>query len=179
MTSPLESITKGQQEDSARLEWLHAHDAGFGMSGHCVVDETGEKWTSATFVRVPCKYLYEWHCYDGDTWRGAIDTAMAAPACKGEDGDCENSHTIRDPGADHARRRRDELRVASQIEAAVKAEREKWDSVKLIGAQLSNIAYNLSHAGKDRVITEHERKVLAVCASNWDVAIRSRGETNL
>ncbi|HXF23296.1 MAG TPA: hypothetical protein VN602_02190 [Gemmatimonadaceae bacterium] len=69
--------------------------------------------------------------------------------------------------------------VPSQVEAAVKAEREAWGNVVLVGAQLSNIAYNLSHAGKDRVITEHERKVLGICASDWDAAIRSRGETSL
>ena len=66
--------------------------------------------------------------------------------------------------------------IPAQIKAAVQAEREAWSDVRRIGAQLSNIAYNLSHAGKDRVVTEHERKVLAVCASDWDAAIRARGE---
>lgn len=66
--------------------------------------------------------------------------------------------------------------IPAQIKAAVQAEREAWSDVRRIGAQLSNTAYNLSHAGKDRVVTEHERKVLAVCASDWDAAIRARGE---
>ena len=68
--------------------------------------------------------------------------------------------------------------IPSQIEAAVQAEREAWSDVRRIGAQLSNIAYNLSHAGKDRVVTEYERKVLAACASECDAAIRARGEAN-
>ena len=68
--------------------------------------------------------------------------------------------------------------IPSQIKAAVQAEREAWSDVRRIGAQLSNIAYNLSHAGKDRVVTEYERKVLAACASECDAAIRARGEAN-
>jgi len=66
--------------------------------------------------------------------------------------------------------------IPSQIEAAVQAEREKWENVRNAGALLSNVAYNLSQQA-GRVITEHDAELSRQCSDQWDAAIRARGET--
>jgi hypothetical protein len=63
------------------------------------VDDDGQftlrRAATAIHARIPCQNLFEWHCYDGGTWRDALDAAMAAPPCVGELGECSQSHTIR------------------------------------------------------------------------------------
>lgn len=68
--------------DTERLEWLVANDASFGTSSR-LADVVGDRpiWHDARFVRVPCRHLYEWHCYDGTNWREALDNAMASTPC--------------------------------------------------------------------------------------------------
>lgn len=92
--------------DSQRLDWLVENHADFGYSSTTsepVVLGSGKPihWITTICVRVPCHFLYEWHCYDGKTPRDAIDNAIKAPPCKGHDGECANSSTFRDTGKSH------------------------------------------------------------------------------
>ena len=75
------------------LEWLVANDASFGRSTSMVVDEEGSMVERASiFCRVPCRNLYEWHCYDGQTWREALQAAREAGPCVGALGECSKSN---------------------------------------------------------------------------------------
>jgi hypothetical protein len=103
---PFEMIVERSLSDTMRLQWMVENHADFCYSStpaEPVVLGSGKKiqWLTSVGVRVPCKYLYEWHVYDGATWRDALDNAIKAPTCKGRDGECENSRTIREIGNPH------------------------------------------------------------------------------
>lgn len=66
------------EEEPGDLEWLVANDASFGTSSRLQDDGT---WLDKRFCRVPCRHLYEWHCYDGETWRDALAAARASGPC--------------------------------------------------------------------------------------------------
>ena len=94
---------KKSRTDTERLEWLVEHHASFGTQGsmEVPVDEefrpTGEpaEFRESRFARVPCKVMYEWHCYDGPTWRKAFDKAMDDKPCAEDDrGWCVKSSSI-------------------------------------------------------------------------------------
>jgi len=80
--------------DTERLEWMVKNFASFGQTCRTEVQERPNGLPpvvvseTRVFVRVGCAFTYEWHCFDGATFRDAIDAAMAAPPCAGELGDC-------------------------------------------------------------------------------------------
>jgi hypothetical protein len=73
------------EADQKRLEWQAKNIAGYGMTGRMDLDMSAgtiKEHADKILVRVPCEYLYEWHCYDGATFRDAIDAAMMAGPCQ-------------------------------------------------------------------------------------------------
>lgn len=89
-------------DDRELLTWLIVSNASFGTVGRIIEITAGVPvWSETRFVRRPCRYLYEWHCFDGSDERAAIRAAMEAEPC-GECAThgCTQSHTIRDHGAE-------------------------------------------------------------------------------
>lgn len=80
--------------DTDRLDWMAEHFASFGSVTLMEAKERPNGLPPAVvradnvFVRVPCTLMYEWHCFDGEDVRAAIDAAMDGPRCAGVPGDC-------------------------------------------------------------------------------------------
>jgi hypothetical protein len=89
-------------DDRELLTWLIANDASFGTVGRLVeVRGHAPIWQDTRFVRRPCRYLYEWHCFDGTDERAAIRAAMEARPCSASSlHGCSQSRTIRDHGSE-------------------------------------------------------------------------------